>query len=101
MSTVTAAQPGAFIALKDKNFRLYFFGQLVSQIGTWMQNIAQAYVVYQLTQSPLWLGLVACATGLPFILFSPMAGVIVERVPRRRVMLFTQTSQMILAFILA
>jgi MFS family permease len=92
---------GTLSALKSPNFRLYFGGQLISSAGTWMQNIAQAYLVFQLTHSPLWLGLVACAAGLPLILLSPVSGVIIERTPRRQLMLVTQTVQMILAFILA
>ena len=66
-----------------------------------MQNLAQGFLVFNLTKSTAWLGLVACAAGVPIILLSPIAGVIVERVPRRRVLLFTQTVQMVLAFILA
>lgn len=92
---------GTFEALKTHNFRLYFMGQLVSMSGTWMQNVAQGYLVFRLTKSEFWLGIVACAAGLPLLLISPFAGVIVERMPRRRLMLITQTIQMILAFILA
>lgn len=88
-------------ALKSPNFRLYFIGQLVSVSGTWMQNVAEGYLVFKLTHSELWLGLVACAAGLPLILLAPVAGAIVDRVPRRRLMMFTQTAQMILAFISA
>src|SRR5437773_1459822 len=92
---------GTFSALRSSNFRLYFAGQLVSISGTWMQNLAQGFLVFSLTQSNVWLGLVACAAGLPVILLSPVAGVIVERVPRRRILAFTQTVQMVLAFVLA
>src|SRR5215831_13676407 len=95
-----ARQTDTLSALRNANFRLYFTGQLISTAGTWMQNVAQAFLVFQLTQQPLWLGLVACAAGLPLVLLSPIAGVIVERVPRRQIMLVTQTVQMILAFIL-
>ncbi len=66
-----------------------------------MQNIAQSYLVFQITKSELWLGIVACAGGLPVVLLSPIGGVIVERVPRKRVLQFTQATQMLLAFILA
>lgn len=74
-----------------------------------MQNVAQAVLVVALIiklthsaeQSSLWLGIVACAAGLPLVLLSPLTGVIVERVPRRQLMLMTQTVQMLLAFILA
>jgi MFS family permease len=92
---------GTFEALKSHNFRLYFIGQLLSMSGTWMQNVAQGFLVFQITRSELWLGVVACAAGLPHLLVSPFAGVIIERMPRRRLMLITQIVQMMLAFILA
>lgn len=103
---VSAALPAyswgnSFAALKSANFRLYFIGQLISTTGTWMQTIAQGFLVFQLTQSELWLGIVACAAGAPMLFIAPFAGVIVDRIPRRRVMLYTQTIQMGLAFILA
>ncbi|HVU11890.1 MAG TPA: MFS transporter [Phototrophicaceae bacterium] len=88
-------------ALRSPNFRLYFGGQLVSISGTWIQNIAQGYLVFLLTKSELWLGIVACAAGLPVLLMAPFGGVIVDRVPRRTILICTQTAQMILAFILA
>jgi MFS family permease len=98
---VVEARPSTFRALRNANFRLYFAGQLVSASGTWMQNVAQGFLVFQITQSERWLGIVACAAGLPLLVLSPIAGVIVERFPRREMMLFTQTAQMILAFILS
>ncbi len=111
MTTAVQAtpRPRTFSALSNANFRLYFAGQLVSTAGTWMQNVAQGFLVVQLiirlTHSPqvsnLWLGIVACAAGLPLVLLSPVSGVIVERIPRRRIMLVTQTVQMLLAFVLA
>lgn len=100
MSTSTNTSSGTFSALRNANFRLYFMGQLVSTAGIWMQNIAQAYLVFDITKNPLWSGIVACAAGLPSVLLSPVAGVIVERYPRRQIMLVTQTIQMLLAFIL-
>ncbi|MFN8448911.1 MAG: MFS transporter [Anaerolineae bacterium] len=92
---------GTLSALRNPNFRLYFVGQMISNSGTWMQNIAQSYLVFEITKSELWLGIVACASGLPIILLSPIAGVIVDRFPRRNLLMFTQVSQMILALILA
>ncbi|MBC6956807.1 MAG: MFS transporter [Chloroflexi bacterium] len=102
LMAVTAAAPtvGTFHALRSGNFRLYFFGQLVSQSGTWMQNIAQGYLVYTLTGSEAWLGIVALAAGLPVLLMSPLAGVIVEMIPRRRLLVATNVTQMSLAAIL-
>ena len=99
-ATTLTPRKSTLSALKSPNFRLYFAGQLVSLSGTWMQNVAQGFLVFKLTRSELWLGIVACAAGLPLILLAPVAGVVVERVPRRTLMMFTQTVQMILAFIL-
>ncbi|MCC6802141.1 MAG: MFS transporter, partial [Anaerolineae bacterium] len=97
----TDRRPSNLSALRNPNFRLYFAGQMISNSGTWMQNIAQSYLVYEITRSELWLGIVACASGLPVVLMSPIAGVIVDRFPRRNLLMFTQASQMILALILA
>jgi MFS family permease len=66
-----------------------------------MQTVAQGWLVFNLTQSELWLGVVACASGLPSLVLSPFAGVLVDRIPRRQILLVSQTVQMILAFILA
>ena len=102
MATATSlpAPSGTYAAFRNSNFRLYFAGQLVSNVGTWMQNIAQAYLVFQITHNPFWSGIVACAAGAPLVLLSPVSGVIVDRFPRRSIMLVTQTVQMLLAFIL-
>jgi MFS family permease len=93
--------PGTFAALRNQNFRLYFLGQLASTSGTWMQLTAQGWLVFQLTHSAAWLGVVAGAAGLPILALSPVAGVVVERFSRRQTMLVTQTIQMILALLLA
>ena len=88
-------------ALQHRNYRLFFFGQLVSLIGTWMQNVAQAWLVYALTSSPFKLSLVVFCSGVPVLAFSLWAGVVADRVPKRRLLLATQTFMMTLAFILA
>src|SRR5512135_890534 len=93
--------PKTFKALQHRNFQLYFGGQLISVAGTWMQAIAQAWVVYQLTHSDFWLGVVAFAAAIPGLIITPFGGVIVDRVPKRRLLVITQSSAMILAFILA
>jgi MFS family permease len=90
-----------FAALKYYNYRLWFIGQLVSLIGTWMQSTAQAYLVFELTKSPAYLGYVGFATGLPVWLFTLYGGVIADRMSRRTLMVITQSAMMILAFILA
>src|SRR5512136_3379146 len=80
-----------FAALKHRNFRLFFFGQLVSLIGTWMQNTAQSWLVYQLTGSKLLLGIVAAVGSLPLLLLSIWGGSVADRHPKRAVLLFTQS----------
>lgn len=90
-----------FAALQHPAFRWFFFGQLVSVTGTWIQAVAQQIVVYNMTGSQLALGIVACAQGIPSLLLGPAAGVIVERVSRRRMLIMTQTAMMFLALILA
>jgi MFS family permease len=90
-----------FSALRHRNFQLYFGGQLISNIGTWMQIIAQSWVVYQLGHSELTLGLVAFASAIPVLVISPWGGVIVDRVPKRSLLMLTQSGSMLLAFVLA
>jgi len=90
-----------FAAMRHRNFQLYFGGQLVSNIGTWMQIIAQGWVVYQISRSELSLGLVAFASAIPVLVISPWGGVIVDRVSRRKLLILTQSGAMLLAFILA
>jgi MFS family permease len=91
----------AFTALKYPNYRLWFWGQMFSLFGTWMQSTALGFLVYQLTKSPGYLGLVGFAAGVPTWFFMLYAGVIADRVPRRTLIIITQTSMMVLAFILA
>ena len=90
-----------FAAMQHRNFRLYFGGQLISMAGTWMQTVALGWVVYQLSHSELMLGVVGFASAIPVLLVAPWAGVVVDRVPKRSLLVATQTAAMILAFILA
>ena len=90
-----------FIAMRHRNFQLYFGGQLISNIGTWMQIIAQGWVVYQISHSELALGLVAFASAIPTLVISPWGGVIVDRMSRRNLLIMTQSGAMLLAFALA
>src|SRR5512142_2760305 len=87
-----------FAALKHRNFRLFFVGQLVSLIGSWMQNTAQSWLVYQLTGSKVLLGAVAAVGSLPMLLLSVWGGSVADRHPKRTVILGTQTGMMLLAF---
>jgi MFS family permease len=88
-------------AFRHYNYRLYFSGQLVSQIGTWMQQIAQAWLVLKLTGSAFDLGLVTALQGLPMLLFAMLGGVVADRVPKRSLLIATQTVMAVLALILA
>lgn len=88
-------------ALRHRNYRLFFAGQGVSLIGTWMQRIAMSWLVYRLTNSPFLLGLVGFSGQLPTFLFASFAGVFVDRWDRHRLLLATQTLAMIQASLLA
>lgn len=90
-----------FAALKYRNYRLWFWGQMVSLFGTWMQTTAQGYLVFQLTHSPAYLGYVSFAAGLPSWLFMLYGGVVADRMSRRTLLVITQICMMMLAFILA
>jgi MFS family permease len=93
--------PGRITAFEHRNYRLFFTGQLISLIGTWMQQVAQAWLVLQLTGDPIWLGIVATAQFLPVIVLGLFAGVAADALPKRRVLLAAQTAMMALAFVLA
>ncbi|MCU0643020.1 MAG: MFS transporter, partial [bacterium] len=88
-------------ALSYRNFRLFFVGQSISLIGTWMQRIALGWLVYRMTNSAFLLGFVGFAGQLPTFLFSPFAGVLADRMNRHRLMILTQVLAMIQALILA
>jgi len=90
-----------FRALRYRNFRLFFFGQGVSLVGTWMQQIAMSWFVYRLTGSVLLLGIVGFSNQIPHFALSPFAGVLTDRWDRRRILIITQTLSMAQAFILA
>jgi MFS family permease len=90
-----------FAALRSRNFTLLFTGLIVSNTGTWMQNVASGWLVLQLTNSPLWLGLLGLSFALPMCLLPLFAGAVVDRVHRIRLLYLTQTLQMLTAFALA
>ncbi|MBC7808016.1 MAG: MFS transporter, partial [Akkermansiaceae bacterium] len=92
---------GALYAFSFPNFRLFFFGQLVSVAGTWMQNVAQQWLVFELTHSAVWLGIVAGSTALPYVLFAFWGGSVADRFPRRSILLCTQSVAMVSALTLA
>ena len=99
-----AAQPkwaSTLRALRHRNFQLFFAGQLISLTGTWMQSVAQAWLVYRMTKSALLLGSVGFASQIPVFLFAPIGGITADRMNRQRLVTATQTCSMILAGILA
>jgi MFS family permease len=90
-----------FSALRHRNFRLFFSGQLVSLIGTWLQNTAQGWLVYDLTKSDWLLGVVTAVGSAPMLLFSTWGGSIADQHSKRNIVLWTQTSMMFLALTFA
>jgi MFS family permease len=90
-----------FRTLGYRNFRLFFFGQSISLVGTWMQAIAMGWLVYRLTNSAFLLGLVGFASQIPAFLLGPLAGVVADRFNKHKILIVTQTLSMIQAFILA
>src|SRR5881628_4170306 len=89
-----------FRALRHRNYRLFFWGQLVSLIGTWMQQTAMSWFVYQITNSKMLLGAVAAIGSAPMMLFSIWGGSVADQHSKQRIVLVTQTASMVLAFML-
>jgi MFS family permease len=101
---ISTASPGfshAYRALRHRNFRLFFAGQSISLIGTWMTRVATAWLVYRLTKSAVLLGTVSFAGQIPTFLLAPLAGVLVDRWNRRTVLVWTQALAMIQSLVLA
>ncbi len=90
-----------FRAMRHRNFQLFFVGQLISLVGTWMHNVALAWLVYRLTGSAVLLGVLGFATQIPIFLFAPLGGTLADRFSRHRIVIGTQSVSMILAFVLA
>jgi MFS family permease len=90
-----------FRALRHRNYKLFFSGQLISLIGTWMDSVAESWLVYRLTGSALLLGTVAFASQIPVFVLAPIGGALADRLDRRRILVFTQSAMMVLTFVLA
>src|SRR5216117_3566995 len=88
-------------ALSHRNFRLFFIGQGISLVGTWMQNVGEGWLILTLTNSPFYVGLTSALSSLGVLLFSLYAGVIADRVDKRRVIVFMQIAFMLEAFTVA
>ena len=102
---VELARPPSALAVlavfRHRNYRLFFTGQLVSLMGTWMQTVAQAWLVYSLTHSPLLLGLTSFCAQVTVFFIAPFGGMVADRVDRRRMLLLTQGAAMLQAALLA
>src|SRR5574344_1120922 len=90
-----------FRALKHRNFKLFFLGQCISLIGTWVQQIAISWLIYKLTNSALLMGIITFAGAIPSLLVSPFAGVEIDRINKHKALIFIQLSFLLEAFILA
>ncbi|HSK43139.1 MAG TPA: MFS transporter [Candidatus Binatia bacterium] len=101
VSGLTSRWPESLRALRHRNYQLFFAGQLISLIGTWMDQVAEAWLVYRLTGSALLLGTVAFASQIPVFLLAPIGGALADRYDRRKILVGTQSAMMFLTFILA
>ncbi len=93
--------PALLRALRHRNYRLFISGQLISLIGTWMQSVAESWLVYRLTGSPVLLGVVGFANRIPVLLFSTVGGAVADRYNRQHIVIATQVASMCLAGMLA
>ena len=101
MAPADSALSSLLRSFRHRNFRLFFCGQLVSLVGTWMQQVAQSWLVYRLTHSSVLLGMTSFIGQIPGFLIAPLGGVVADRYNRHRIVVITQTSAMLLAYILA
>ena len=101
MGTKGTRLPSALRALRHRNYQLFFGGQLISLTGTWMQSVAQAWLIYRMTNSAVLLGFVGFASQIPVFLLAPVGGAVADRYNRHRILVATQTVSMLLAFALA
>src|SRR6516164_1419813 len=100
-ATTAIELPRILSALRHRDFRLFWAGNFLSNVGTWMQNVAQGWLVLQLTNSAFWLGLVGFASTAPILLFALIGGVIADHVNNRKLLMATQSLMMVSAFIMA
>src|SRR5512147_3121254 len=100
-TTPLPVKPPRFVALRYRNFALLWSGLIASNIGTWMQNVAVGWLMLQLTNSALWLGLQGLSFAVPMIILPLVGGAVADRVNRIKLLYFTQSGPMIVAFILA
>ena len=100
--TPSPVRPARYPALRHRNFTLLWGGLLVSNMGTWMQNVAQSWLIYTLTgNDPWYLGLLGLSFAVPMVVVPPLGGVVVDRVDRVRLLYITQPCSLLLAVLLA
>ena len=100
MSAVSALFSKSFSPLKNRDYRIYIIGQAISLIGTFMQQVAQQWYVWDITKDSRWIGVIGACAFVPLFLLSPITGSIADRVDRRKLLIATQVTEMTLAFIL-
>jgi MFS family permease len=102
VAPTTVAMPEVLRALRHRDFRLFWFGNFLSNVGTWMQNVAEGWLVLKLApnNSAFWLGVLGFAATAPMMIFALIGGVIADRVDRRKLMMWTQSSMLVLALTL-
>jgi MFS family permease len=98
---VNVTFPSALRALRSRDYRLFASGQLLSLIGTWMQTVAESWLIYRFTDSAVLLGLATFANRIPVFVLAPLGGVVADRMDRRKILIATQASMMVLALTLA
>src|SRR5438309_9986080 len=92
--------PAALRSLRHRNYQLFFGGQLISLVGTWMDQVAESWLVYRLTGSALLLGTVAFASQIPVFLLAPIGGIVADRYNRRTILVIKQSSMIVITVVL-
>ena len=101
LASTTSNLPHGLSALRHREFRLLWFGTFASNVGSWAQKVATAWLIYHITNSEAWLGIDAFASGIPTVLLLPWGGVMSDRVNRRNLLIWTNVASAGLAFTLA
>lgn len=97
---MSTAAGGTFRVMRHRNFALFWFGFLVSNAGAWIQSVAQGWLVYDLSDSAVWLGAIGFVRAFPLILLAPLGGTVADRFPKRKILYITQTVMMSIALVL-
>src|SRR6476469_8339162 len=101
LSPATSNLPHGLSALRHRDFRLLWIGTFASNVGSWAQKVATAWLIYHITNSEAWLGIDAFASGIPTVLLLPWGGVMSDRINRRNLLIWTNVASAGLAFLLA